>query len=171
MTLSSGSTGYLSGLGRFGIRPGLENVRTVLELLDHPEKAVVTFQIVGTNGKGSTASYLESVLRAAGYRTGRYTSPHLADVRERISLSGEMIPVPLFEELLGELRRCLDDSGLTLSFFECLTVLAFMAFRKASCQIAVLEAGMGGRWDATTACDPVVTVLTQVAIEDRKSVV
>lgn len=165
VTLSADSSLYLSGLGRMGIHPGLETVRSVLEILGNPQRAYLTIQVVGTNGKGSTSSFIEAVLRAAGYRTGRFTSPHLVDIRERIALFGESISPDLFENILVELRVCLESHRLTLTFFEFLTVMAFMAFARSSCQIAVLEAGIGGRWDATTACDPVVTVLTGIALD------
>lgn len=168
MTLSSGSASFLKSLGRFGIRPGLDAVRSALSHVGDPHLASPSFQIVGTNGKGSTASFLESALRASGYRTGRYTSPHLFDVRERIVLSGEPISPSLFEDLLRRLREVLDTHSLGLSYFEFLTVLAFMAFREAGCEVMVLEAGMGGRWDATSVCDPLVTVLTQVALDHEE---
>ena len=168
MTLSSDSSAYLSSLGRFGILPGLDRVRSVLELLGNPQRSYLTIQVVGTNGKGSTTAFIDAILRASGYRTGRYTSPHLFDVRERVVVSDRPISSEFFEGLFQELRHCLETRSLSLTFFEFLTVLAFMAFARASCQIVVLEAGMGGRWDATTACDPIATVLTQVALDHER---
>ncbi len=161
--MNSPSVGkILTRLGRFGINPGLDRIRTVLELLGHPENVPVTIQIVGTNGKGSTAAAIDSILQAAGYRTGRYTSPHLSDVRERILLSGEKVPESSFAGHVRGLADLCTRHNIDLTFFEFLTATAFQIFAEASCQIVVLEAGMGGRWDATTAANPCLTVLTQV---------
>ncbi|MCL4484742.1 MAG: hypothetical protein M1537_00100 [Nitrospirae bacterium] len=153
----------LSRLGRFGIQPGLERMNTILDLLGHPEEGPFIFQIVGTNGKGSTAAAIDGILRAAGYRTGRYTSPHLFDVRERIMISGTMVPALLFETLVRDIDSLCRRHHLELSFFEFLTAVAFQSYSQSDCQILVLEAGLGGRWDATTSANPAVTVLTQVA--------
>ncbi len=152
----------LTRLGRFGIHPGLDRMRRALDLLGHPEKGPVTFQIVGTNGKGSTAAAIDAILISAGYRTGRYTSPHLSDVRERILISGQMVATSLFEELVRDVDSLCRRHQLVLTFFEFLTVVSFLAFSRTRCEVLVLEAGLGGRWDATTASNPILTVLTQV---------
>ncbi len=158
----------LSGLLHFGINPGLERVGAVLKALDHPERGPFTIQVVGTNGKGSTACLLESILRKAGYRTGRYTSPHLSDVRERITLSGEILPSAVFSELVQEVFGLSSSLSVELTFFELLTVVAFLAFSRSGCNAVVLEAGLGGRWDATTVCDPAVTLLTGVSLDHEE---
>ena len=159
---SSSVQDILSGLGRFGINPGLDRIRAVLGLLGNPEKGPFIFQIVGTNGKGSTAAAIDAILREAGYRTGRYTSPHLSDVRERIMISGNPVPSLLFESLVRDVETLCRSHQLVLTFFEFLTAVAFLAFSQSECQVLVLEAGLGGRWDATTAASPHLTVLTQV---------
>ncbi len=165
---SPSAADILARLGRFGIHPGLDRMRLALDLLGHPEKGPATFQIVGTNGKGSTAAAIDAILLSAGYRTGRYTSPHLFDVRERILISGELISAPLFEDLVRDVDSLCRRHQLTLTFFEFLTVVAFLAFSQARCEVLVLEAGLGGRWDATTASRPLLTVLTQVGLDHEE---
>ncbi len=159
---SSSVQDILSGLGRFGIHPGLDRIRAVLGFLGNPEKGPFIFQIVGTNGKGSTAAAIDAILREAGYRTGRYTSPHLSDVRERIMISGKPVPTSLFEFLVRDVDTLCRRHQLDLTFFEFLTAVGLLAFSQSGCQVLVLEAGLGGRWDATTAVSPHLTVLTQV---------
>ena len=158
----------LARLGRLGIHPGLDRMYRALDLLGHPEKGPATFQIVGTNGKGSTAAAIDAILLSAGYRTGRYTSPHLSDVRERILISGERLPAPLFEDLVRDVDSLCRSHQLTLTFFEFLTVVAFRAFSLTRCEVLVLEAGLGGRWDATTSSSPLLTVLTQVGLDHEE---
>lgn len=158
----------LSGLLHFGVNPGLERVGAVLAALEHPERGPFTIQVVGTNGKGSTACLLESILRKAGYRTGRYTSPHLSDVRERITLSGDLLPSAVFSDLVREVFALSSSLSVELTFFELLTVVAFLAFSRSGCNAVILEAGMGGRWDATTVCDPAVTLLTGVSLDHEE---
>lgn len=168
MTPPEDVSAILSGLLRFGINPGLERVDAALSALDHPERGPLTFQIVGTNGKGSTASFIESILRHAGYRTGRFTSPHLSDIRERIAISGELLSPEAFSELVREVAHLNSSRQLNLTYFEFLTVMAHLAFRRADVNCVVLEAGMGGRWDATTVSDPIVTVLTGVSLDHEE---
>ena len=158
----------LSKLLRFGIRPGLERVEAALSALGHPERGPLTFQIVGTNGKGSTATFIDSILRQAGYRTGRFTSPHLTDIRERISISGEILSPESFSALVREVAALDESLRIGLTFFEFLTVMAHVAFRRAEVDCVVLEAGLGGRWDATTVSDPIVTVLTGISLDHEE---
>lgn len=158
----------LSKLLRFGVRPGLERVDAALTALGHPERGPLTFQIVGTNGKGSTAAFIDSILRQAGYRTGRFTSPHLTDIRERISISGEMLSPESFSALVREVAALDGSLQIGLTFFEFLTVMAHVAFQRAEVDCVVLEAGLGGRWDATTVSSPIVTVLTGVSLDHEE---
>jgi dihydrofolate synthase/folylpolyglutamate synthase len=154
---------YLAGLTRHGIHPGLDNIRAVLADAGHPEIAFPAVQITGTNGKGTTAVLVEGALREAGFRTGLYTSPHLLDVRERIRIEGNTIGAELFLECLSETRRLQSSRSIALTFFETLTAIGFMAFKRSAVQVAVLEVGLGGRWDATSVSDPSVTALTSIA--------
>lgn len=154
---------YLAGLTRHGIHPGLDEIRKVLADAGHPEISCPAIQITGTNGKGTTAVLVEAFLREAGYRTGLFTSPHLLDVRERIRVDGVPIDAESFLDCLEETRRLEVSRNCQLTFFETLTFICFLAFRKASVQIAVLEVGLGGRWDATSVADPEVTALTSIS--------
>ena len=154
---------YLAGLTRHGIHPGLDEIRKILADAGHPEIACPAIQITGTNGKGTTAILVEAFLREGGYRTGLFTSPHLLDVRERIRVDGNPIDAESFLDCLEKTRRLEISGNGQLTFFETLTVMCFLAFRKAAVQIAVLEVGLGGRWDATSVADPEVTALTSIS--------
>lgn len=157
----------LAGLQRTGIRPGLARIRALLKRLGHPERAFPAVLITGTNGKGSTAAFLDSVLRAAGYRVGRFTSPHLVDVRERVTVDGRMLDADAFEALAAEVRTAMEAGPrpVRATYFEALTAIGFLAFARAGVDLAVVEVGMGGRWDSTNTCRPVVGVLTQVSLD------
>jgi len=151
-----------------GVKFDLANVSRLLEALGHPERCWHSVHIAGTNGKGSVAAMMEAVLRAAGYRTGLYTSPHLVRVNERIRVAGEEISDAHFasvcSDVLALVERLLAQLALPghPSFFECLTATAFEHFRRAGCDIAVLETGMGGRLDATNVVRPLVSIITPV---------
>jgi len=157
----------LRGLQRTGIRPGLARIRRLMERLGHPERAFPAVLITGTNGKGSTAVFLESILRAAGYRTGRFTSPHLVHPRERVALDGLPLEPERFESLALEVREAMAGPGKSAraTFFEALTAIGFLAFARARVGVGVVEVGMGGRWDSTNVCDPAVSVLTNVSLD------
>lgn len=146
-----------------GVTLGLDRVERVLAALDNPHKQVAAIHIAGTNGKGSVAAICESALRVAGYPVGRYTSPHLLQVNERIVLNGEVISD---EELATCLTHANEAPGADqLSYFEILTVAAFLAFNRANIKLVVLETGLGGRLDATNVVDPLVSVITPIALE------
>lgn len=154
---------YLASLTRHGIHPDLDSVSRVLSRLGHPQSSYPAIQITGTNGKGSTSVILDAIFRQAGYRTGLYTSPHLLDLRERIRTGGNLVGADQFLHSLGEVCRVQKDLGVTLTFFETLTAVSFLVFRLAAIELAILEVGMGGRWDATSVCTPSVSVLTSLA--------
>ncbi len=144
------------------ILPGLERMHRVLDALGRPERSFRSVLVLGTNGKGSTAALLAAVLRAAGVRTGLYTSPHLVRVEERIDVDGAAIPA---DRLQAHLRTL--DGHPELSYFETLTTAAILEFAEKGVDVAVLEAGLGGRWDATNAVDPTVTLLTNVGTDHQ----
>ncbi len=123
--------------------------------------------ITGTNGKGSTAVFLDGILRAAGYRTGCFTSPHLVDVSERIVIDGRPIDATTFTRLAGEVRDAMAAGArpVRATYFEALTAIGFLAFARAGIDLAVVEVGMGGRYDSTNVCDPRVSVLTNVTLD------
>ena len=160
---------YLSRLEFFGIKLGLENIRALLESLGNPQKKYPGVLVAGTNGKGSVSAMLARVLTAHGYRVGLYTSPHLVRVEERIRLNGRMISPRAFCRHLTALKELIDkllsDGRLPShpTYFEVLTALALDYFERRKVDIAVLEVGMGGRFDATNAVDPVVSVITTIS--------
>ncbi|MGE5235675.1 MAG: bifunctional folylpolyglutamate synthase/dihydrofolate synthase [Acidobacteriota bacterium] len=144
------------------ILPGLERMARALEALGHPERAFPALLVLGTNGKGSTAALLDAVVRAHGTSVGLYTSPHLIRVEERIRVNGAAISPGRLLELVRELERFRE-----LSYFETLTVAAFLEFAARGVSLAVLEAGLGGRWDATNATRPLAALLTNVGTDHQ----
>jgi dihydrofolate synthase/folylpolyglutamate synthase len=157
---------YLYGLQKHGIKLGLDSVVALLARLGQPQYRYRTIHIGGTNGKGSTAAMAASMLQAAGYRVGLYTSPHLVDFRERILVNGE----PITEEGVTSLTaQCRELAGpdLVLTFFEFTTALAFQYFADSGVEVAVVEVGMGGRFDATNVLKPLVSVITNVALDHQ----
>jgi dihydrofolate synthase/folylpolyglutamate synthase len=154
---------YLGGLGRFGMRLGLERTEVLLSRLGDPHRAYPVIHVGGTNGKGSTAHALAAILRAAGLRVGLYTSPHLLRFTERIQVDGEEIPpaelVNLLEQVLGAAQ------GIPVTFFEVATALGFLHFARASVEVAVVEVGLGGRLDATNVVTPLCVVVTSVGLD------
>ena len=152
----------------------LEHMRVLAAALGHPERRFLSVLIAGTNGKGSTAGTLASILRAAGHRTGLYTSPHLLRVNERMRVDGEAISDAEFAEMFARVdaaaQRLVAAGELPHppSFFETLTAMAFEYFASAGVEIAVLEVGMGGRLDATNIVEPCVSVITDVALDHQK---
>ena len=153
---------YLTGLLSNGIRLDLAPFEQLLAKLKRPHKAYDTILVGGTNGKGSVASTTAAILIQAGYRVGLYTSPHLVDVRERIQVNGEMISPDALNRCIAEIRATAEPAG---TYFECLTVAAFLHFREKRVDLAVLEVGMGGRLDATNVADPLVSVISNVTLE------
>jgi dihydrofolate synthase/folylpolyglutamate synthase len=142
----------------------LARIETLLARLGNPHCEFKSLLIAGTKGKGSTAAFSEAMLRAAGYRTGLYVSPHLHTFRERIQISGELISEAEVVRLTQELRPHLEAiPGLTA--FEVITAIAFYAFAEADIQVAVLEVGLGGRLDATNVSDPLVAVITSISYD------
>ncbi|CAH2030415.1 bifunctional folylpolyglutamate synthase/dihydrofolate synthase [Trichlorobacter ammonificans] len=148
------------GRRRFAIRPGTERISGLLARLDHPERAFSSIHVVGTNGKGSTASFLAAMLTAAGCRTGLFTSPHLISYHERFQIDGALIAQDALERMLD---RVLAVAAPEDTFFELTTALACCWFAENGVTVAVLEAGMGGRSDATAAVPALCTLITPVS--------
>ncbi|HIE11614.1 MAG TPA: dihydrofolate synthase [Kiritimatiellae bacterium] len=149
-----------------GVVPTLDVIRRLLELTGDPQRAFAAVHVAGTNGKGSVCAMLASILRRAGYRIGLYTSPHLRNFRERIRVDGEAVGGSLLGMCLQEVERADRATGLRpATFFEAATAAAFLCFREAGVDMAVIETGMGGRWDATVLCRPVLTVITPIGID------
>ncbi len=152
----------------------LAHMRVLLQGLDHPELRFPSVLIAGTNGKGSTAATLASILRASGLKTGLYTSPHLVRINERIRVNGEEISDDEFAALQGEVdgvaEGLVERAELPWhpSFFEMMTAIAFEYFARQKVELAVLEVGMGGRLDATNVVEPRVSVITDIALDHQK---
>ncbi|HVR71143.1 MAG TPA: folylpolyglutamate synthase/dihydrofolate synthase family protein [Vicinamibacteria bacterium] len=164
---------YLEARARLGIKFGLQTMRALVEALGHPERAFTALTVAGTNGKGSVAAYADSVLRAAGLATGRYTSPHLVRVHERITADGREIGGEDLEEAVGAVRRAAERlvaaGGLhdQPTYFEALTAAALDHFRRKGVRTAVLEVGLGGRLDATNVCDPVASAIVSLDFDHQ----
>ena len=173
----------LFALEQFGIKLGLDNIRIILDALGHPERAWKSIHIGGTNGKGSVAAMVERGLRAAGLTTGRYTSPHLDRIEERVALDGKPVDSATFEEVTAHVldvvdrlldtslpRRSPGEGGLTVppTFFEASTAIAFEIFARAKVDAAVVEVGLGGRFDATNVLTPVITAITSIAFDHER---
>jgi dihydrofolate synthase/folylpolyglutamate synthase len=153
---------WLDSLQGSGIRPGLSRIRTLLRALGAPHRAYPSVIVAGTNGKGSTSSMLASILRASRQRVGLYTSPHLVDMRERWVIDGALISPSLLDDCIARLQRAARETGITPTYFEAMTIIAFIAFALANCEIVVLEVGMGGRLDATNVVRPIAALITPV---------
>ncbi len=153
---------YLAGLNIDVMRFGLEAVSELLTRFGNPQNDYPTILIGGTNGKGSTAAMLASILQQAGLKVGLYTSPHLMDIRERIVINGKKIPRHDFGALIAEIK---DHTREPVTYFECLTAAAFLYFSRKHVDLAILEVGLGGRLDATNIVHPLVSVITNIALE------
>ena len=158
------------------IDPTLDRVKLALDILGDPQNSYPSIHITGTNGKTSTSRMIDSLLTAFGMKTGRFTSPHLLDVRERISLEGHPITregfVRAWEDVAPYIgmvdERSQEEGGPRLSFFEVFTIMAYAAFADYPVDAAVVEVGMGGRWDATNVIDASVAVITPIALDHTK---
>ena len=148
-----------------GIKLGLDNTHLLLESIGNPHQRLRFIHVAGTNGKGSVCAMLDSCLRAAGHRTGLYTSPHLVDFRERIRVDGVKISEEETAHGLTRLREAAETWDHKPTFFELSTVLAFDHFERAGCDVVVLETGMGGRLDSTNVVAPLVSVITPIAMD------
>ena len=156
---------WLDGLQNSGIRPGLRRMRALLRALRNPEAGVPAIIVAGTNGKGSTSATLASILRHSGYRTALYTSPHLVDLRERWSIDGQPIDAEALDRAIRQLQVVAKTTSILPTYFEALTLLAFIAFAEARCDVSVLEVGMGGRLDATNVVRPLAALITPIGLD------
>lgn len=157
---------WLFSTQTFGIKLGLDGPRHLLkEFLAYPDYRTTVIHVAGTNGKGSTCAMIDSIARACGQRCGLFTSPHLIDYRERIKVSGQDIPEEDCAELLSELRGLCETMETHPTFFEITLVLAMRWFRLCECELIILETGMGGRLDATTAVPADLCVITPIGMD------
>ncbi|NUQ80520.1 MAG: bifunctional folylpolyglutamate synthase/dihydrofolate synthase [Bacteroidetes bacterium] len=158
--------GFLRDRIWFGIKPGLEGMHSILSELGYPERAYPVIHVAGTNGKGSTCSYLSAGLQSAGLKVGLYTSPHIRYLNERIRLNASMIPDEEFLEGLAHVEPL--ALRLNLTFFETVTAVAFWWFAQKQVDVVVLETGMGGRLDATNVVDPDCSVITSIGLDHQQ---
>ena len=157
---------WLYGLQRFGVKLGLEKVTGLLEELGNPHRSFVSTHIAGTNGKGTAAAAADSVLRGHGLRTGLFTSPHLVNLTERVRVDGARVPEEFVSTWVERWRDYVESRRVT--FFEVVTALAFDWFRQSNTLAAVVEVGMGGRFDATNVVTPAVGLVTSIGLEHTR---
>lgn len=162
---------WFYGLGMHGIRLGLDTTSELMNRLGNPQNDIKTIHIAGTDGKGSTSAMIESILRESGLKTGLYTSPHILEFNERIRVNGVSIPDDVLEGYVKIVRKHIEDmksEGIQCTFFEAATAIAFLYFRDVKTDYAVIEVGMGGRFDATNIITPEVSVITNISLEHRE---
>ena len=156
---------WLDSLQGSGIRPGLTRMRAMLRALGSPHQSYASIIVAGTNGKGSTSATISSILHESGYRTGLYTSPHLVSILERWTVDGQAITESTLIEAVETMRAATDRIGIVPTYFEALTLIAFIVFAQQRCEVAVLEVGMGGRLDATNVVRPIASVITAIGFD------
>lgn len=163
--------GYLFGLKPRGTKFGIDRMRLLADALGHPERLLPVVHVAGTNGKGSVAAMIESILRACGWRVGLYTSPHLVDVGERVQVNRRKLSPAEVSAFVSELDPVADRIAATFgeddrpSFFEYMTAMALLHFGRTGCDVAVLETGLGGELDATNIVRPEVSVITSIGLD------
>src|SRR5436190_7539852 len=169
MSLTPAATAALSRLEFFGIKLGLDSIRALLQALGEPQQRFRAVLVAGTNGKGSTSSMLASIAHHAGLRTGLYSSPHLESPRERVRIAGRTIPgaelSAVLLEVIAVAEQVLEGPP---TYFEAFTAAACRVFAAHAVDLAVLEVGMGGRLDATNACEPVLSVITPIGLDHQQ---
>jgi len=160
---------YLYGLQRFGMVFGLVNIENITRVLGNPHEELKVVHIGGTNGKGSTAAMMASVLKESGYRVGLYTSPHMVSFTERIQIDTQGIAEAEVAGLTARIRRQIEENGIpqTFTFFDFTTAMAFLYLAESNVDVAIIEVGLGGRLDSTNVVAPLVSVITNVSHEHR----
>jgi dihydrofolate synthase / folylpolyglutamate synthase len=165
---------WLTTLEHFGIKLGLSGIQTLCAALGHPERHLRAVHIAGTNGKGSVAAMVDEALRAQGYRVGRYTSPHLVRLEERVSIAGRPVRPDVLDDALDTVRRAIAELLTSRAldahptFFEVTTAAAFLVFAGSETDLAVVEVGLGGRFDATNVVQPLVAAITSIAMDHEQ---
>ena len=153
----------LFSLHKFGVKLGLDNIKIFLDYINNPQKRIKSFHIAGSNGKGSTASFIASILTELGNKVGLYTSPHFIRFNERIKIGNQEIPNEYVAKFVNDYLDYIDENNLT--FFEVTTALAFKYFADEKVDYAVIETGLGGRLDATNVLSPLAVVITSISLE------
>ena len=155
----------LYSLTNRGIKLGLENITEILKLMGNPQDNYKIIHIAGTNGKGSTATILEGCLLEAGYKVGKYTSPHIEKFNERIVVNRKQISDEKICDYYKRIRKLIEENNLYPTFFEITTAMMFEYFKELECEYVVLETGLGGRYDATNVCNPEVSIITNISLD------
>ena len=164
---------FIFSLERFGMKFGLANIARLCAALGHPETAFPSIIVAGTNGKGSVTAMVDAAMRAAGHRTARYTSPHLVRIEERFVIDGREVDPATLEAAAETVKRAAEDlvASRTLealpTFFECTTAIAFVLFRDAGVDLAILEVGLGGRLDATNVVSPIAAAIVSIDFDHQ----
>ncbi|MCH5171011.1 MAG: bifunctional folylpolyglutamate synthase/dihydrofolate synthase [Oscillospiraceae bacterium] len=166
------SVEYIHSLLQFGIKPGLERISMLLSALGNPHEKIKTVHVAGTNGKGSTSTHLANILSEAGYKTGLYTSPYVLSFCERIQIDGQIISENSLARAITRVREKiekLNEKGIVITEFEAITAAAFLCFFESGCDYAVVEVGLGGRFDATNVLTkPEASVITSISLDHTK---
>lgn len=160
--------GYLASLEFHGIKLGLDNIRHLMDAAGNPQRKYPTIHVAGTNGKGSVVAFAASILQSAGHRVGRFTSPHLLDVSERFLIYGEPIAGPDLDRHIGFFREASRSLANPPTYFEVCTAIALRHFAACKVDVAVIEVGMGGRFDSTNIVEPEVCAITNIALDHQK---
>lgn len=153
---------YIYGLGRFGMRPGLEKITALLAALGNPQYRIKSVHVAGTNGKGSTSAFLASIMHFSGYKVGLFTSPHLIRFTERIRINGAEISP---EDATRAAEKAMDAALPQTTFFELVTAMAWLYFAEQEVDLAIMETGMGGRFDATNSAPGLMSVITPISLD------
>ena len=159
---------YLCSLQMFGMKLGLESTAWLAEQFGNPQERLRFIHVAGTNGKGSVCAMLESIYRAAGWRTGLYTSPHLVSFTERIQVNRQLVAEADVVRWVEAIRGKLLESGRSLTFFEVATIMALLCFEEHNCDLVIWEAGLGGRLDATNIVTPLASVITNIELDHEQ---
>lgn len=166
------SVEYIHSLLQFGIKPGLERISMLLSALGDPQEKIKTVHVAGTNGKGSTSTHLANILNSAGYKTGLYTSPFVLSFCERIQIDGQNVSENSLAKAVTRVREeieKLNADGIVITEFEAITAAAFLCFFESGCDYAVIEVGLGGRFDATNVLtNPEASVITSISLDHTK---
>lgn len=166
---SNEAIGYIHSLEKFGIKPGMERIRALCDMLGNPQKKLKIIHVAGTNGKGSTSTMISNILRKSGYNVGLFISPYVTDFRERIQYNGNMIEKSELAECVEVVKESIDvltQKDIQPTEFEALTATAFYYFEKKKCDFVVLEVGLGGRLDSTNIIEaPYTSVIASVSLD------
>jgi len=154
---------YLLSIESRGIKLGLERTQFIMKSCGNPHANLPVIQVAGTNGKGSVCAILEKIFRDSGYKTGLFTSPHLVNVNERIRINGKPIENKKIESFINQYKHIIENNDIT--FFECMTAISAWYFKKQNVDVAIMETGLGGKFDSVSICTPIATIITPISYD------